>query len=450
MDVFGTGDRAVRSLSLITGLAALGALVVVAHRMASARAAVLTAALALGSPFFLRYATESRMYTLVMLEVALGVLALDAALRAPDRRRLVAVGVLAAALPYTHYWGLHLVGAVAIVLVVTAVRTSGELRTAAWRAIVAVGAGVALWLPWSPVFRFQSDHTGTPWGDPPRWFDAVRAVFHRSTGSGSVAVVTSITAALLVVAAVAPLGRWRVAPVPTASTPARWTIGSRHVFSVAMLACVLAFVGATMSKSAYQPRYTSIVFPLLVLLAGIGLDRVSRRLRSGALVAGVVTAALWVAGTSMAIDQVGAGRTRAERFVAAMLPGARRGDVVVYCPDQLGPSMWRLLQRDPVGRTLAQVVYPTLGSAERVDWIDYRQRYDEASPRAVAAQIDRLANTHTVWLVVSVTYPPTQPACGALIRWLSARRTDRDVVVPDDPTWADHDVLWRFDRNPIG
>ncbi len=42
-------------------------------------------------------------------------------------------------------------------------RLPGAARKLLWAMLI----GVALWLPWSPVFVFQALHTGTPWTTPP-------------------------------------------------------------------------------------------------------------------------------------------------------------------------------------------------------------------------------------------------------------------------------------------
>ncbi len=68
--------------------------------------------------------------------------------------------------------------------------------------------------------------------------------------------------------------------------------------------------------------------------------------------------------------------------VPALNEGAAPGDIVVYCPDQLGPAGTRHLRDD-----LITMVYPTLGPADRVDWVDYEERNDAADPDAIAQEV---------------------------------------------------------------
>ena len=71
MQVFGTGDVAVRALSGIFAVAALPLI----YLLAGDRAGPVTLALAAVNPWLIRYATEARMYALEVLLVLLGLLA---------------------------------------------------------------------------------------------------------------------------------------------------------------------------------------------------------------------------------------------------------------------------------------------------------------------------------------------------------------------------------------
>src|SRR5204863_494414 len=119
-------------------------------------------------PFASRYGSEARMYSLLILVVFLGWLALQRALERPSLGRLAVVTLLTGALLWTHYWSFYLLAAVGLVLVVRWWRTTGEERTTTLRTTLAVVAGGILFLPWLPSFLEQARHTGTPWADPER------------------------------------------------------------------------------------------------------------------------------------------------------------------------------------------------------------------------------------------------------------------------------------------
>src|SRR5829696_4588252 len=69
MGLVGDGDHAVRALSVVASLATWALVVVMARRRAGRRAATAVAVVFAVHPFVVRYATEARMYALVMLEV---------------------------------------------------------------------------------------------------------------------------------------------------------------------------------------------------------------------------------------------------------------------------------------------------------------------------------------------------------------------------------------------
>jgi hypothetical protein len=129
-------------------------------------------------------------------------------------------------------------------------------------------------------------------------------------------------------------------------------------------------------------------------------------------------------------------------LAAVLEQSVRSGDIVVYCPDQLGPAMSRVLDQRDVEVT--EVVFPD-GSPERVQWIDYESRYARSNPLRFARDAVAAAGERAVWLVWSETYPPTQSRCTALRRILDRIR-DVDVDIADDGSVADHGGLRRYVR----
>ena len=75
-------------------------------------------------------------------------------------------------------------------------------------------------------------------------------------------------------------------------------------------------------------------------------------------------------------------RTQADVVGDAVAQHAEPGDVVVYCPDQLGPAYSREM---PDG--LVELAYPTLSPPDRVDWVDYAERNEAADPVRIAEEI---------------------------------------------------------------
>jgi hypothetical protein len=117
-------------------------------------------------------------------------------------------------------------------------------------------------------------------------------------------------------------------------------------------------------------------------------------------------------------------RSEAPR-IAAALRAAAPGDLVVFCPDQLGPSVARVA---PAGLRL--VVYPDLAPADRVDWTDYAERNDSRTPDAVADDVLARSGGRAVWVVTGSGYRvPSDTTCSAFVDAIAAYRGDPTLVV---------------------
>jgi uncharacterized membrane protein len=116
-----------------------------------------TVVLLASAPFAVYYATESRMYTLLILLTGCGILALQRALATPRPGNLIAVGVVTAALLYTQYWSMYLVAMVGLWLVLSALRARHRVpQSRAWRRPIPT-----LW-PLCPGCRPSSTSRSTP------------------------------------------------------------------------------------------------------------------------------------------------------------------------------------------------------------------------------------------------------------------------------------------------
>jgi predicted membrane-bound mannosyltransferase len=77
MDVFGSGDVAVRGLSGLFGIATLPLVWILGRRKGGTVLAWVAVAVVAVSPFAVRYSNETRMYSLVILLVVIGWLLID-------------------------------------------------------------------------------------------------------------------------------------------------------------------------------------------------------------------------------------------------------------------------------------------------------------------------------------------------------------------------------------
>ncbi len=423
MELFGDGDRAVRTLSTLCSLAALIGIPFVARRFGGERTALFALAVFATNPFVIRYATETRMYALVMALVVAGVVAVAWCLERATPVRVAAVAVVAAALLYTHYWSLYLVAALALTLAVVARRS----RAARWT-LAGLAAGAVLWLPWLPVMRHQAAHTATPWAAPASLQSLAAPVDVGGRASGWLMFLHGALVSILLIVAV-------VRRRPGRDGPVRFTV------AVVVTTLALALIGSVLSSSAYVPRYTSVITPLVVLLVAAGAGRL--RAPTGLAMVG----ALGAVGLAMAVDEFDRPRTRSDELMALVAAQAARGDHVVYCPDQLGPAATRVLaQRGDPG--VEQSVYPAGPPPTGVDWTDYEDRHKSARPGPFVDALLHLAGDRDVWLIWSGSYPPTQPACRGLLQTLERRRPDHEQLIADDRSVPDHGGLWVFRAGP--
>lgn len=400
MKVFGTSNEGVRSLSGVLSVLTLPLAWLAGRRFGRASAwAVLV--LAASAPFSIYYGTESRMYALVMLLTVLGFLALDRAIRRATPWNLLSVAVVAAALLYSQYWSLYLLTAVGLWLLWQGRKgqpDAARRTNARWSFGALIVAGFAF-VPWLPTFFFQSRHTGTPWAAPGNFGAIVSALTGFTDNQATLSTAGSNQGRLLaiiylILAFLAVFGaardRWRI-ELDLHTRPR-----SRALAFVVFATLVLAVGGGLLTKSGYSNRYASVVFlPFLVLVA-LGLMTMREpRLRA------VIVLVAAVAGLAVGAENVNTQRTQAGPVAAVLAAQARPGDIVAYCPDQLGPALYRLTST----RGYDQVTYPRRQSPAIIDWIDYKKAIDTASPSAFVHEVQSLAGaSHLIWLVWAPGY----------------------------------------------
>lgn len=419
----GDGDTAVRALSGLFAVATLPLLYLVGRRRGGLLLGWLAVVVLALNPFALRYATEARMYSMVMVEVLVGYLLLDDVVRRGRSTwwRLAAIAVVSGLLLLTHYWSMWLLGTTGLaLLVVWRKGTTAEVRGAALRAALAVAAGGVLFAPWLPTFLYQATHTGTPWAAATRPTGVVGLTFFDygggfGTADPHLAALLLFLAAVLGVLAVAT-SPWRMALDVRTAPQLRWE--GIIVAGTFVIASGVAYIG----RAAFASRYTAVVFPFVMLLVAGGLSRFTPRLALDVavvvLVGSLLVGAAWTVVTP---------RTQARLNAEAVASLAQPGDLVVYCPDQLGPSHQREMRDD-----LRQVSYPTFGDPRFVDWVDYAERNKAADPVAFADRaVSEAGPDHRIFVVWAGVYKTYEDQCERLVAELAARRGAANPVSSD-------------------
>jgi len=424
MGAFGHGDVAVRSLAGVFSLGALGMAAVTVRAIWSTRVAAVTVALLAGSPYFVYYGSECRMYSLVMFESMVLLFALHRASTMPSRGRLLLVGGAVAALLYTHYWSLYLVGVLGLWLLVRAVFGPNEWRATARKLILAVIAGCVAFLPWAPIFLYQAAHTGTPWSAPTQPSIVVELFGWLTYNQAALFQVDSLHSQVLLVAY---LGLAVVGVVALATGRFTGALdlrvqGRARLMAVWAVGTVAVGSGlSVLSSSAVTPRYAAVAFiPFIVLLA-LGITSFGDPWIRVGLAIGLAFMGIWAAK-----EYRTTARTQSPAVATALNAAARPGDVVLFCPDQLAPSTLRLMET----RGVLTMGYPNLSVANgRVDWVDYEQKIAHRPPAVAARAAEVLAGpTHTVWLVSQTYAPGLHGRCDAIAQQLAVDRGVAEIT----------------------
>jgi mannosyltransferase len=444
MLVFGQGDFAVRALSGVISTATLPFLWAAGQRVGGRRTAWAAILLGASSPWAIYFGTDTRMYSLMALESILWYLAVRRALEMPSRRRLIALAAVTAALMYTHYWDLYLVAVGGAWLLVRAwvEHRSGKPRSdeqrppdypgAAAKSLAAMICGAVVWLPWSPVFVFQVLHTGTPWAGSPSPVDLL-SVFGYFAGGGAWGYLLMFTSFSLVGLAIF------AAPGPKASSVIlefRAQPRARFVALLVVGALGAAVLAGILTGAAFDNRYIAVVFPLFIVLCALGITTFTSR-----KVTSVMLAVACTVGLLSAKDQNSQPRTQAVEVAAVLNAQAQPGDTIVYCPDQLGPAVDRLLKVPDV----TQVTFPRGIGPARVDWVNYVSVIQDTDVGTFAEKIVKNLNPgSTLWLVWRNGYLGFGASCGYLISWLQMLHPGGETVRTENPNYYEYENLVRW------
>ncbi|MHB1138585.1 MAG: glycosyltransferase family 39 protein [Microthrixaceae bacterium] len=449
-------------------------------RLGVRRTGLIALAVTAVMPFGIRYAAETRMYALVVLFAAAGYLLVDdllSARRSGRARVLVTVGtaLLTAALLWTHYWSMWLLAAVGLLALWRAWRDPDPDRRVGARLLVAaLVAGGILFLPWVSALLYQSAHTGTPWGEQfgPASVVVFTIVDFAGAKYGAAHLLTYLLVPLIALAAFARIQRAPRAAAdpsdpddPDASDAVRGiaavgTGGAQQVVLTTRLAprlrneliviaatLAIGWAAAAVSGNTFSSRYAAVVYPLFLVAIAAGIAVLRRPLGTSLVLAVVVVAC--------AVGALGAARgdrSQNSEVAEAIVADAGQLDgpaVVVACPDQLGVSLQRELDQldgststGPLGDVVA---YPAAGDPRFIDWVDYGDRNEAASPEQFLDLLDeQLTDDTTVYFVASPTYRTFDGQCEQLQGLLALERDMSEAVALDDSGIDEAAGLWIF------
>jgi mannosyltransferase len=390
MALFGTGEAATRTLSLLFALAAIPVAWWAGRALFGVRGAWLAAAGAAGCPFLTRYAQETRMYSLVVLLSLVACAAFALAFLHGRRVHLVTLAVALTLLLYTHDWALFLAAGMGVVWLGLWRRGTVGARDGPLVAAVVL----ALYAPWVPSLIFQARHTGAPWAQPP---SALLLLGFPGQLLGEVAVV------LLALPAVELLRR---------RGPGYQSVCLLLVLTGAV--AVLAWLSSQL-EPAWTPRYLAVLLgPLLLAVAG------------GAVGGRWTTLALVGVAVAWALTSPPAVKSDARDVTRALPTQVGGGDVVACTLPELVPVVAHYL---PAGLSYVTPIGPVADPGV-TDWRDGMDRMRAGGvQRDLEPAVAALAAGHRLVLVTPVLERPRGPWLVAVARrtreWRAALRRDR-------------------------
>ena len=177
--IFGTSDFALRFMSIFFGLVAIVFIFHAVKRWFGTKTAILATLFAAISPMFIRYGQEMRMYTMVLLIVAVATyvlsLALEKGAEKAGRKWWILYAILIATGMWTHYfsafaWIAHIM---MIIYHFGGVKKIFKNKKLLKMIGITYGVAVALFIPWIPSFFKQIVTVQSGFWIPPVSFNAV-------------------------------------------------------------------------------------------------------------------------------------------------------------------------------------------------------------------------------------------------------------------------------------
>jgi mannosyltransferase len=303
--VFGYGEAAVRSMTVVLAGWAVPVMVLLGKRLFGRATGLLAGLLLAISPFFVQYEQTARSYALVVLLVLLSSYFFVAELERPARARSVAYVLSSSLAVYAHYFAAYVL--LAQLLTLLAVKR----REASTRGWLIVAAAVAVLCAPDVVFALRAGSGNVSWLRAP----TVGTLAHLPSelaGGIALAVVLIVLVCYGFARAAADRQEWQ------AGFLAAWLV----------IPVILDFAVSKVVQPLFLDYYMIIVLPPFMLLAAVGVAKLSRQ-AAQAIALGLLVV-LSAVGVRNWYTSPGAENYRgAARYI---LDHERPGDGVIYYP----------------------------------------------------------------------------------------------------------------------
>jgi mannosyltransferase len=255
--VFGYGEAAIRSMTVVLAGLAVPVMVLLGTRLFGRRCGLVAGLLLALSPFFLRYEQTARSYAIVVLLVLLSSYFFVVALEKPSRATLLGYVLSSSLAIYAHYFA-------ALVLLVQCLTLLAVKRRNAFARqwLVVAGAVVVLCAP-EVVFAQRAGTGGISWISEP----GLIALVHLPAQLAGETVLAGLLVLLTCYGVVRAFGERR---------------GWKTWFVTAWLVApvILIFAVSKLGHPLFVTYYLIIVLPAFLLLAALGVASLSGRAAS--------------------------------------------------------------------------------------------------------------------------------------------------------------------------
>jgi mannosyltransferase len=380
----GESEFAVRSLSVLAGVAAIPPFYALAGRLFDSSAARIGTLLLVANSFFVYYQQDARGYSLALLLLVLATYAWVRWLETASGFWTVAYAATAALSVYAHFFSLYVIAAHAATLPLRRrdlPPRSSLVRIYGLLAILLVPLGL----------YFATGYTGQLWWvREPTLHDLVEALMRLSGGAEPKAFPLSDWIVLLAYAAACALA------LPAARREWRRGRGRADGWPFALVLAWLLFplLGSfvvSFWKPMFVERYLLVALPALALLAGAGLAWIGqRRIRLAAATALVALSAVQL-GAQYA-DETKEDYRAALAYLAAH---AREGDAVVIYRPYVRVPFEHYLERHPGLAARVTPLYPTF------PWGGVDLAVDQNQPPDIAELARAEDRYGRIWLVLA-------------------------------------------------
>lgn len=435
-DLFGDSDFALRAFSGF-----LSCLVIVmtwfAFRMhMGKRESLIAASLIAASPFSIRYATEVRMYSLLIFLLLCTYLNFYRATQNSKSKSKFLYALTLACLLLTHYWSLFFVLVVIISLLTKAKRSSGE-ENKNYKSLIAWSVGACIpFIFWLPVFFEQLEHTGTPWSKAPRPTVVLALTLEAfGGGKGSEALLVAVALSLLVALGIFTRINETDSELKVGLNELSWL---KQICLISTCTMLLGGTVSLLTDTAFQGRYGVFFFPFAIFASAVGLSRLPPKATLSLL-----TVFLLLCSVSVA-RELSRDRTQLGEIADVVISEGKKGDTVVFCPDQLAPAGNRILDKK-----YEFFAYPSLEGGERIDWYDYKERNLNSSPPLLAQEfLARHDGGQNIWLVWIDGFESFDKQCSSFRSELNKQLGAGETLVnADGDEYYNPANLVRYDSN---